>query len=271
MCRLFGMSAGTAPARATFWLLDAPDSLATQSHREPDGTGLGWFDGEGACHVSKQPIAAYDDAEFAREAREVCSNTFLAHVRFASTGRINLLNTHPFEQDGRLFAHNGVIEDLAALEARLGDDSRRLVKGDTDSERFFALITREIGARDGDVDAGIEAACAWVAANLPLVSINFVLATADGLWALRYPETDTLYLLERAPGEPLDHASHLGTRIQSEAGIDRPLVVVASEPMDADPRWRAIAAGELIHITDALEVITRRVLNDPPTRPLSRA
>ena len=266
MCRLFGMSAGSVRARATFWLLDAPDSLATQSHRDPDGTGLGWFDGKRAPHVSKQPIAAYDDTEFGREAREVSSNTFLAHVRFATTGAHNLLNTHPFEQDGRLFAHNGVVEDLPALEAHLGDDSR-LVKGDTDSERFFALITREIAARDGDVSAGIEAACAWVAANLRLVSINFVLATANGLWALRYPETDTLYLLERAPGEPLEHASRLGSRVHCEEGIDRPLVVVASEPMDANPLWRALASGELIHITDTLEVRTRQILEHPPARP----
>ncbi|EUA50566.1 glutamine amidotransferase domain protein [Mycobacterium xenopi 3993] len=26
---------------ATFWLLDAPDNLAAQSRRNPDGTGLG--------------------------------------------------------------------------------------------------------------------------------------------------------------------------------------------------------------------------------------
>jgi predicted glutamine amidotransferase len=265
MCRLFGMSAGHERTRATFWLLDAPDSLTTQSHREPDGTGLGWFDAEGAPHISKQPIAAYDDVEFGREAREVCSNTFLAHVRFASTGPLDLLNTHPFEQHGRLFAHNGVVEDLPVLEAHLGDDGR-LVKGDTDSERFFALITREIDARDGDVGAGIEAACTWVAANLRLVSINFILVTADGLWALRYPQTDTLYLLERAPGAPLEHASHLGSRVHCEEGSDRPLAVVASEPMDANPLWRALAVGELVHIPDTLEVKTQRILDElaPP-------
>ena len=112
MCRLFGMSAGAERARATFWLLGAPDSLAEQSHREPDGTGLGWFDERGAPHVRKQPIAAYADMEFGREAREISSSTFLAHIRFASTGALELRNTHPFEEDGRLFAHNGVIEDL---------------------------------------------------------------------------------------------------------------------------------------------------------------
>ena len=58
MCRLFGLSAGAAPVTATFWLLDAPDSLRAQSHREPDGTGLGWFDPAGRPHIAKQPIAA---------------------------------------------------------------------------------------------------------------------------------------------------------------------------------------------------------------------
>jgi len=33
MCRLFGLTAGTNRVKATFWLLDAPDSLETQSRR----------------------------------------------------------------------------------------------------------------------------------------------------------------------------------------------------------------------------------------------
>jgi glutamine amidotransferase len=268
MCRLFGMSAGSEPARATFWLLDAPDSLALQSHREPDGTGLGWFDGQGAPHLSKQALAAYGDRRFAREAREVSSRTFVAHVRFASTGGLDLHNTHPFEQHGRLFAHNGVIEDLPALEEHLGDDLR-LVKGDTDSERFFALITREILAREGDVGAGIQAACDWVAANLALLAINFLLSTAEGLWALRYPDTHPLYVLERAPGEPLSHSSSLGSRVHSEEAATRALVVLASERMDADPGWRLLAPGELLHVGDALQLTTRRILEHPPARPLT--
>ncbi len=266
MCRLFAMSAGSEPTRATFWLLDAPDSIATQSHRDPDGTGLGWFDSQRRPHISKQPIAAYGDARFAREAREVSSSTFLAHVRYATTGALTALNTHPFEQDGRLFAHNGVVGDLPALEAHLGDEMR-LVKGDTDSERYFALITREIAAAAGDVGAGIRAACGWIAHNLPLVSINFVLTTADGLWALRYPDKDTLYLLERAPGEPLEKSSSLGSCVHCDAGADRPLVLLASEPLDDDPRWRPLASGELLHIPHTLEISRTMILEQPPAQP----
>ena len=47
MCRLFGLHAGTNVVTAKFWLLDAPDNLAAQSRKNPDGTGLGVFDGQG--------------------------------------------------------------------------------------------------------------------------------------------------------------------------------------------------------------------------------
>jgi glutamine amidotransferase len=263
------MSAGAEPVRATFWLLDAPDSLSVQSHREPDGTGLGWFE-DGTARLKKQPLAAYGDAAFAREAREVRSRAFVAHIRFASTGGLELRNTHPFELDGRLFAHNGVIQGLPALDQYLGE-SLAMVEGDTDSERFFALITREIAAAGGDVGAGIESACAWVAAALPLLAINFVLTTPASVWALRYPDVHPLYLLEREPGEPLEHASTLGSRVHSSDGAERALAVIASERMDSDPGWRMLPAGELIEITASLEVRRRRILDGPPAHPLTLA
>jgi predicted glutamine amidotransferase len=268
VCRLFGMSAGAQRAKATFWLLDAPDSLTVQSHREPDGTGLGWFDADGSPHISKQPLAAYDDRAFVKRAHDVSSRTFIAHIRFASTGSLAPQNTHPFEQNRRLFAHNGVIEDLPALEAHLGDDLK-LVAGDTDSERFFALITREIAARDGDVEQGIVAACRWVAEHLPLFAINFVLTSAERVWALRYPLTHELLLLERGPGKVLEHSSSLGTRVTSEHGEQGPLVVIASERMDADSAWRALDSGELVSVSPTLEVSSTRILEKPPAHALS--
>src|SRR4051794_36146247 len=108
MCRLFGMTASPQRVRATFWLLEAPDSLARQSRREPDGTGLGIFRADGTPDIEKQPLAAYQDREFAEEAKDRQSTTFLAHVRYASNGGLDPRNTHPFTQEGRIFAHNGV-------------------------------------------------------------------------------------------------------------------------------------------------------------------
>ena len=268
MCRLFGTSAGPRRARATFWLLDAPDSLVVQSHREPDGTGLGWFGEDGDPHVAKRPMAAYEDRGFAREAKEVESRTFIAHIRFASTGALEMRNTHPFEQAGRLFAHNGVIEDLPKLDAQLGEDLS-LVHGDTDSERFFAQITREAAAHGGDIGEGILRACEWVAQNLPVFAMNFVLATADELFALRYPQTHELYALERVAGAELEHESSFGTRVVSDHGSAYPLVTIASERMDDDPGWRLLEPGELVRVAATLEVESTRPLDAPPAHPLT--
>ena len=44
------------------------------------------------------------------------------------------VNTHPFLQDGRIFAHNGVVEGLDELDERLESvGARDLVLGQTDS------------------------------------------------------------------------------------------------------------------------------------------
>jgi len=276
MCRLFGMNAGSRAVAATFWLLEAPDSLAQQSRREPDGTGLGWFEANGSPRVDKRPIAADEDRAFAREARERTSNTFVAHIRFASTGALEARNTHPFEQDGRLFAHNGVVGGLDRLDEHLGSH-RALVQGDTDSERFFALITKETEASGGAVGAGISAAARWIAAELPVYAMNLVLVAPGELWALRYPETHDLYVLERCAGggsgdRRLDHSSAAGSiRVRSAAMADVPAVVVASERMDEDPGWRGLAAGELLHVDADLNCVSTRVLDGPPRHPLTLA
>jgi predicted glutamine amidotransferase len=274
MCRLFGLSAAPDRVRATFWLLDAPDSLAQQSRREPDGTGLGTFAEDGTPLVEKQPQAAYTDQRFAREAKDRESTTFVAHIRYASTGGLDTRNTHPFSQRGRLFAHNGVIQNLSELEAELGDYGN-LVTGDTDSERFFALITRQIDRHAGDVGAGIAAAAQWVANTLPLFALNLILTTPTELWALRYPDTHELYVLDRERGgadgdQHLDHASPSG-RMHAHSGAlaDRPAVVVASERMDDDPGWQALRPGELLHVDGQLTITRRMVVNHPPRHLLS--
>ena len=268
ICRLFALHGGRRRLRATFWLLEAPDSLAAQSRRNPDGYGLGVFADDGSPDVDQRPAAAYEDERFAREAREEESSTFAAHVRYASTGRVSLENTHPFEQRGRLFAHNGAILDLEKLDAHLGD-YRDLVAGETDSERFFALITKEAEARDEDVGAGIVAAVEWIAAELPLYALNCVLATPTDVWALRYPESHDLLVLERASGGPsgrryLDGASSAGTiRIRSAGLAERAAVIFASEQMDEDRGWRSLEPGQLVQVDTDLNVSTRVIDRAP--------
>ncbi|MDV3124176.1 class II glutamine amidotransferase [Mycobacterium sp. 21AC1] len=269
MCRLFGLHAGAEPVTATFWLLDAPDNLLAQSRRNPDGTGLGYFDATGNPVLHKEPVAAWQDSEFSTEAHHVTATTFVAHVRYASTGALDVANTHPFLQDGRIFAHNGVVGGLEELDARIREMGvEELVGGQTDSERVFALITAAIRARDGDVGAGIVDAVGWLAENSPLYAVNLLLSTATDSWALRYPETHELYLLDRrdVADRRLQLRSHR-IRAESEHLTSQPAVVFASEPMDGE-HWQLIAPGELVHVDAGLDITRKLVFGDPPRRQL---
>jgi predicted glutamine amidotransferase len=276
MCRLFGLHAGPEPVRATFWLLDAPNSLSAQSRREPDGAGIGTFGADGRAHVAKQPLAAWEDHAFAREARDLKSTTFLAHVRYASTGAHTMANTHPFMQDGRLFAHNGAFSGLERLDQRLSElGVTDLVHGQTDSERLFALITVESRRAGGDVGEGITRAITWISRELPVLSLNIMVTTATDLWALRYPATHELHTLQRnaaaAPDPaPLDaRSSRINARSRDLSHSMH--VLIATEPMDHNPDWHPMASGELVHVGPDLAVTTTFPFPDNPAHPLTLA
>jgi predicted glutamine amidotransferase len=268
MCRLFGLSAGAARVQATFWLLDAPDSLEAQSHRNVDGSGIGFFDTAGAPVVDKQPEPAFRDEEFIHEARQAESSAFVAHVRWATAGGRSVQNTHPFVMHGRIMAHNGGFGGLPQLEEQLGSYAS-LVLGDTDSERYFALITQQTDAHDGDVGAGITAAASWIAANLPVSALNAIVIAPGELWALRYPSQHALHILERPAGpsqaqSPGLHVRSATSSMHVPALHDNPSVVVASEQLDGESGWRMLAPGELVHVRPDLSVDSAIVIPEPP-------
>ena len=127
---------------------------------------------------AKRPGEALADKGL-RERAEVDVVSVVTHVRAATAGSDNIDNCHPFEMDGLLVAHNGGFSDLKAVEAQLGD-YRDLVHGDTDSERYAALIAKETSVHDGDVGAGIVAAADWLRTHVPLYSLNTVVISRTG-------------------------------------------------------------------------------------------
>jgi predicted glutamine amidotransferase len=270
MCRLFGLTAGAARVRATFWLIDAPDSLRVQSHRNVDGAGIGYFGPAGEPVLDKQPEAAFRDRDFTHRARHAESSAFVAHVRFATAGGRTVQNTHPFSMAGRIMAHNGGFGELAQLDAQLGS-YRDLVLGDTDSERYFALITQQTDAHGGDVGAGIAAAASWIAARLPVSSLNTIVTAPGELWALRYPDQHALHVLERPAGSSQGGSSRGGLHVRSSTSSvhapelsDVASVVVASERLDGENGWRMLAPGELVHVRPDLSVHSDVVISQSP-------
>ena len=97
-----------------------------------------------------------------------------------------------------------------------------------------------------------------------------VLTTPEDVWALRYPETNELWILERSiggldPGIGFEERSATGImRVMSRELAVLPATVIASERMDTNPDWRLLESGELIHVDAELRVTSTIAVPYPP-------
>lgn len=200
------------------------------------------------------------------------STTLIPHIRAATTGRRAAQNCHPFLIEDRLMAHNGGFGDLPAVEEHLGE-YWRFLQGDTDSERYAALIAKFTDSNGGDAGDGIAGAAGWLSRHVPMYSLNTLVATPDSLWALRYPGARALHIAHRTVDPATGAAIHLtGRRTAGRHRISSTnptrIVILASERIDESPDWRMLDEGELVHIGPDLGVTSRLVLTEPPARVL---
>lgn len=253
MCRLLGV-VGNREVDVVFSFVGARRSFVEQSRSNPDGWGIGWFEG-GVPRVFKESLPLYlSDMEVVRSVR---SRVIVAHVRFATHGGRSLENTHPFVYGGYLFAHNGVVDRSGLLEL-LEPRYRGLLRGETDSEALFYYIVQTI-EDVGDVVGGIvEAVRSLVERGVWFTSLNSLLATSDALYVLRYARSDpsyyTLYVLRRPSGTDLEVLSR-ETRmlVISKLRSGEEAVIVASEEMTEED-WRPIRNKSLLVIDRDLEI-----------------
>ncbi len=135
MCELFGVCAAES-MRANELL----ESFYQHSREHKDGWGLAVFHGAGVS-LEKEPVKALDSVYLKRRlSRPVEAANLFAHIRYATIGRIEYANCHPFvwtDESGRTWTlmHNGTMFDSTALTPFL--DSQ---EGTTDSERVLMYI-----------------------------------------------------------------------------------------------------------------------------------
>lgn len=119
-----------------------------------DGFGVGWY----APEISSAPAIftsispAWNDRNLLHLTAKIQSPCFFAHVRSASAGGVTTYNCHPFIYGDWMFMHNGEINDFIAVKRHLrhllDDDIYNWIKGDTDSEHFFALFLQLAKGKD---------------------------------------------------------------------------------------------------------------------------
>jgi glutamine amidotransferase len=126
---------------------DAFDGLRRLAVEHKDGWGICRFD-SGAPEVEMGLKAAHVSPAFERHGTVAAAN-LLAHIRLASVGDVHERNLHPFLGRGWVFMHNGTLRRFAhareKFDQRISPELARTLRGETDSERCFALFLTLLG------------------------------------------------------------------------------------------------------------------------------
>lgn len=261
VCKLFGevvpdivaMLGARATAAGSAHKLDLLDEFAQLSVVHSDGWGIAHLSDDGEVVVAKSSRQALSDRRFGDAAR-IPSRARIAHLRAASFARSSEENSHPFQMESMAMAHNGAFYELPAVEALISPERRAAMKGDTDSERYLALVEtkvdqciRELVEAGQPVDmesvrdhALLDAAEA-IGRVVPTYSLNALVLATDGVRALRLPDARGLYM-HRAPLDDAQRGAH-ALVLDSEPAITR----FASDPLDGLEGWTEIKNGELVH------------------------
>ena len=286
MCRLFGFRSNVVSG-AHRSLVAAENALAHQATAHQDGWGIGYFLGDEA-YILKSDAGAADDERFDRISRRLQSHAFVVHVRRATVGQVDYLNSHPFRHGSWVFAHNGTLFGFEGyrdkmLQATL-PGHRDLIFGTTDSEHLFyylmSALTRA-GVPDGgrgDFESELAARALrdaltqvyeWalgVDCEQPLM--NFILTNGRMFFAQRlgidlYLASQKVFCRDYADcAEPekvcMDVARPLEHLFRGSSG-HRPTrkvnhLTVASEPIGDESIWEMVPDGGLVVVDEALRL-----------------
>lgn len=255
MCRLLGVVSNEA-TDFRFSLHEAPRSLAALSHEHPDGWGLA-VHSAGGWELHKYAACAGIDDRFGPVAATAHGRMLIAHVRKKTVGGSSIANTHPFRQGSWVFAHNGTIVDRDCL--REGAAAARLaeIRGETDSELFFAFLLTAIDAAGGTdgaaaaqdaVDEALTQAVTFLTSRPNLGASNFLLSDGKSLYVHRFGRT--LFFLERGAGDEVRlsrRSLETDAMVETPWSVRRNAVLIASEHMTEEP-WQELGEKALLRI-----------------------
>ena len=277
MCRFIAYRG--APVLMDRLLYLPRNSLINQSFRarereEPlngDGFGIGWYAPEieetPAVFSSIQP--AWNNENLRNMSPKIRSGTILAHVRAATNGRVSEANCHPFQYGRLLFMHNGSISGFniikRALRMRLSNGIYDWIRGDTDSEHFFALILQHLDAH-GSLTLE-QLSTAFVGALRELTELldehgidrpftmNGLLTDGEQIVASRYisdesGEPNTLYHSVRGTFDCVDGKC----RILSKNPENDCLLVVSEKLTNVEEDWHPVPSNHMVLVEPDLSI-----------------
>lgn len=238
MCRMFAVRSDV-PIRVD----RAFEGLQRLAVEHKDGWGIARFDGH-TPHIETSVAPAHESTRFDSLTQETSTTSLLAHIRLASVGTVHENNTHPFYANGWAFMHNGTLRQFEAakarLEAEIAPSWRRALRGETDSERCFALFLTYLGT------AACNADLSTVARALVRV-MNVASAVCDDpndekRSAMNFIVSDGKRLVATRRGRTLYTAQGNQTRF------------IASEHLWGDEAWQGVPEDGVITIDESLQL-----------------
>ncbi|MBO4210367.1 ergothioneine biosynthesis protein EgtC [Micromonospora echinofusca] len=207
----------------------APADMRGGGTVNADGFGVGWYPPDADQPVRyrrAEPI--WGDPTLAALAEVTTAGAVLAAVRSATVGMpVVATAAAPFAEGRWLFSHNGVVagwpDTVTGLAGALPVRDLLTLDAPTDAALLWALVRHRLRAGEPPADA-VAATVRAVAAAAPGSRLNLLL-------------TDGRTVVGTAAGHALSVRAAPGS------------VLVASEPLDDDPAWRAVPDGHLLVAT----------------------
>ncbi|KQY51623.1 MULTISPECIES: class II glutamine amidotransferase [unclassified Nocardioides] len=184
MCRLFGYVTQSPCSVADLLGQEGLAAFTSLTSVHSDGWGMAWHAKDGTTRTSSSPRSADIDETYGILVREPLSGAGLVHLRWATGGlEVRPENTHPFFAHDAAFAHNGHIHPIAELEALLTPRTRSMLRGDTDSERYFRFVHQSVEEHD-DEAVGVTTALSTLIKKFPRCSLNALMLTPTHMFAI---------------------------------------------------------------------------------------
>jgi glutamine amidotransferase len=190
VCRLIGFASLTSESIGDVIGEQQCDMFQDMSRLHRDGWGTMWLEDDekaGTTTVAavRSVASGLGDVDLRSSLIAHPSRARVAHLRLASKGMpIRPENTHPYVAGNLGVAHNGAITPTGALRSLLTAESRAEVKGDTDSELYFALIRQTLRAGAPSLARATVEAVARIRGLYRHASLNALLLSEDKLIAV---------------------------------------------------------------------------------------
>ena len=182
MCRLLGVVSTTPITVADAVGDNVLKDFVALTKVHGDGWGVATIG-----HAGEDPRtqvsagSALDDPAFVAATQDVRSAASMVHLRWATNGlAVRPRNSHPFVADGVAMAHNGSIKPMGPLNDILEPDIARSLRGNTDSERYFAVI-RQYRRTAPTLAEAVRRAVAQLRQIYPDASLNALVLGEDRL------------------------------------------------------------------------------------------